>query len=120
MKREINQERIETGNRLIAEFMEVKNVFRYETKIHGYMGLYIAEDEEGSIDYVDVGINWIDYDYSWDSLHEVMEKCWSLTTEDDRVFESLTLFELGLFTAIDLVWEAVIEFIEWYNNKKIK
>jgi len=115
---EIIIDKKEAGDRLIAEFMGKKNIFRYETKERGFLGLYIAEDERGYIDYTGNGIMWIDYHYSWNSLHEVMEKCWRLTTEEDREFCGLRLFELGLFSDIESVWTAVVEFIGWYNNQK--
>ena len=60
--------------------------------------------------------NWA-FHYSWDALRPVMEKCWNLTTEDEREFEHLSLFELGLFSDIEIVWTSVIEFIEWYERK---
>jgi hypothetical protein len=58
---------------LIGTYMGIKNLFSYETKQIIY-GVYIAEDEEGTIDYVDVGINWFSPESDWNILMNVCEK----------------------------------------------
>lgn len=59
------------GNKLIADFMEVKNVFEFNFG-DNIKALYIAEDKEGYIDYKK-GIDFIDY-YDWNKLMPVIDK----------------------------------------------
>ena len=59
------------GNKLIANFMGIKNVFEYDFG-DNIKTLYIAEDESGDIDYKN-GVNWLDY-YDWNKLMPVIDK----------------------------------------------
>jgi len=59
------------GNKLIADFMGVKNVFEYNFGDY-VKNLYIAEDELGDIDYKN-GIDWLNY-YDWNKLMPVIDK----------------------------------------------
>lgn len=59
------------GNKLIAEFMEVKNVFEYNFG-DDIKALYIAEDEFGTRNYK-YGIDWLDYT-DWNKLMPVIDK----------------------------------------------
>jgi len=59
------------GNKLIANFMGVKNVFEYNFG-DDIKTLYIAEDELGDIDYKN-GIDWLDYT-DWNKLMPVIDK----------------------------------------------
>ena len=58
----------------------------------------------------------LNYHEDWNLLMRVLDKCFNSTTEEQRQFEGLTLFEIGLFTPIEEVWDAVIEFVQWYNK----
>ncbi len=57
---------------------------------------------------------------SWDWLRPAMDKCWDSTTETEREFGGLSLFEYGIFTDIETVWNSVIEVIEWLDDKNKK
>lgn len=57
------------------------------------------------------------YHKDWNHLNRAIHKCWEATTEEEREFKGLTLFELGLFSSIEDVWEATVECIEWINKK---
>ena len=68
------------------------------------------------------------YHESWDWLMPVVDKCTQVGFRDqeeeneftakwDEVFDNFGMF---LGNHIDEVWEAVIEFIEWYNKNNDK
>jgi len=59
------------GNKLIANFMGVKNVFEYDFG-DNIKALYIASQEDGDIDYKS-GIDWLDYT-DWNKLMPVIDK----------------------------------------------
>jgi hypothetical protein len=59
------------GNKLIADFMEVKNVFEYDFG-DNIKALYISSKEDGDIDYKS-GIDWLDYT-DWNKLMPVIDK----------------------------------------------
>jgi|ERR1039457_170909 hypothetical protein len=126
----IIERQIIKGNKLIAEFMVIKNVFEYIMKDGISLGLYIAEDEDGSIDYSHVRINFIKYHSSWDWLIPVVSKI-----EESNEF-SVIIFKgccdihdaLGKYKSFESIekgggqpkilstYQAVIEFIKWYNK----
>ena len=118
---------------------EIHEKYEMNTLIAMFMGGSVLSEEEhelphGSRGYVMIR-NWslpkgvplrdidgakigrFNYNLSWDWLRPVMDKCWDLTTEDEREFCSLNLFELGLFADFESVYESVIEFVKWYNEK---
>lgn len=125
-----NMNKFLEDNKLIAEFMEVKNVFEYSFDENNKV-LYIAEDNEGSIDWIDVGLNTIEYHCSWDWLMSVVEKIRekvnSLNIASYRGEDmSMTIFMNGEdepiynkgVSALNVVYQSVVEFIKWYNNKE--
>ena len=59
------------GNKLIAKFMGIKNVFEYDFG-DDIKALYIASKEDGDIDYKN-GIDWLDYT-DWNKLMPVIDK----------------------------------------------
>ena len=59
------------GNKLIADFMGVKNVFEYNFG-DNIKTLYIASEEDGDIYYKN-GIDWLDYT-DWNKLMPVIDK----------------------------------------------
>ena len=60
------------------------------------------------------------YESSWDILMPVVYKIHDVTPEKVREInsEGLAIFELALTTPIGDVHQAVVEFIEWYNQQK--
>ena len=115
-------EEIVEGNRLIAEFMG------YKQRENG--GLFWGNDGLGGLYPKD-----LKYHSSWDWLMPVVEKIQHLEDElpvkidfqihllgavelyidYKRVF-AMTAFEPG--TLINAVYEAILEFIKWYNENK--
>ncbi len=94
------------GNKLIAVFMGM---------VPADNGNYFWETSEKIIGRK---VDDLQYHYSWEWLMPVIHECWEVTTEEEREFKGLTLFELGLFTPIEELFAAVVEFIEWYNKTK--
>lgn len=92
------------SNKLIAEFMgynvEFVNDERYFTLDDMLESL---SDEE------------LQYHSSWDWLRPVIEKIDSLTMPDNI---HLSIQGLNIFSSLEDVYLAVVEFIKWYNNKE--
>ena len=103
----MTQEQIE-GNKLIAEFMGgkvVDNIFvcdestrtKNERCLHHY------------------NVSQALYHSSWDWLMPVVKKC----KETDPISYPYFYFKHALDTLrIELVWQAVVNYIEWYNKNK--
>lgn len=87
------------NNKLIAEFMGLESDRYYYT------------NADGSEDYVDYQNDEMHFDTSWDWLMPVVEKI-------EQVHEGVPqeLINLSLFSTIDEVYNAVIEFIKQYNK----
>lgn len=60
---------------------------------------------------------YLKFDSSFDWLMPVIHKAYDVTTDDEKAFAGLAIFELGLATPIDQLHEAVYEFTQWYKNK---
>jgi len=110
---------------LVGEFMEVKNLFPFITiKDEEYHGVYVAEDNEGSIDYSEDGINWYKPNYDWNDLIAVCKKFDHLFEDfdDSKPFpvEYVELCDktdlLVSFYEIKPVFEHIVECVKWYNN----
>ena len=128
---------------LVGEFMGIKNLFEYNFQRDGLLGVYIAEDEDGDIDYIDVGVNWYDPKGNWNQLMPVVEKIEEIYDEHHGFFAvhihsnccdiqgtklHLALDNNGygpvytsdpnaiLSTKIESTFYNVVKFIEWYNE----
>ncbi len=99
---------------MIANFMDIQTT---EWRPRKYKFLVVL-DKDGNFDWDEITHYTPDTD--WNQLRLVLDKCWADTTEDQRQFEGLELFELGLFTDIETVWKAVIDFITWFNKQPKK
>ena len=67
---------------LIGKFMNINYLFPYQSKgDEEPLGLYIAEDEGGWLDYKN-GINWYDPDTDYNQLMKVVEKIESLDLKE--------------------------------------
>jgi len=123
----MTKEEIIEGNKLIASFMNLENVFEYKTKKE-VLGLYIAEDDTGYIDYVDVGINWVNYNCSYDWLIPVVDKIENIgfTVKIEKTSCLIREFTKGYSieaiypSKLEAVYNSVVKFIKWYNNEKLK
>ena len=118
------------GNKLIAEFMGGKydkdTTFKIQSDeiwlpIHGIVNCATIESGKGRI---------IQYHTSWDWLMPVVEKienfndgCTLCIIEDERChINTQTNFEVDSvgYTKIEAVYNAIIEFIKWYNQQETK
>jgi len=94
------------GNKIIGTFMRPEEFDGTSDCYFVIVDVYTADE--------------LIYHRSWKWLMPVVHKCFESTTEDERSFAGLALFELGLFTPIDEIWQAVISFIKWHNeNNKV-
>lgn len=57
-----------------------------------------------------------DYHSRWEMLMPVVEKLHNETTDDEREFAGLSIFELGICSDIQTVYEAVIEAVDWHQE----
>lgn len=98
---------------LVGKYMGVKNLFPLHYRgDNECMGVYIAEDEEGSIDYVDVGINWYSPQSDWNTLMPICKKIIeSYYDKREDIFEGLHKID------IDKTFNAVVEFIKFWNDE---
>ena len=95
---------------MVGEFMDEKNLFTY---YHGLecIGVYIAEDEDGSIDYVDVGIVWYSPHGDWNTLMNVCKKIIEMYFDKrEDIFAGLNKCD------IKATYKACVEFIKFWND----
>ena len=90
-------------NKLIAEFMGL------ELTTDGISDLYYTEElnKPRRLKHIE------EYHTSWDWLKPVVD-------EIEQVNEGVPeqMLHVSLYSTIDEVYEAVVEFIKWYNTKK--
>lgn len=98
------------GNRLIAEFMGIPRCPICEEDCCGYQfgaGLIYKPEE-------------MKYHTSWDWLMPVVEKIRKIEDETDREGKNFKHYQKVLsypiYTPIETIWKAVVQFITWYNN----
>ena len=95
------------GNKLIAEFMGVSHA-----AVDSNLYYYVNGDSYDALK----------YHISWDWLHPVVDKIKDFEDEcDNNTFFSddisnQRIFGVSIFGSINYVWQAVIEFITWYNT----
>lgn len=98
---------IEEGNKLIAIFdgWEDGRFEHLPNKLH--------KMEDGEL--LGISIDQLNYNKDWNLLMPVVEKINKLSDDWPRATESI--WSLPIITPIDKVWQAVIEFINWYNTQ---
>lgn len=98
---------IEEKNKLIAEFMQLRGEYDEDEKV-----IYLESDIDGKGIY---SLNELKYNSSWNWLMEVVKKIYDLRLENEPV-----LIVRDALTDASLVgtFDAVVEFIEWYNEEK--
>ena len=139
----MEKQKIIENEKLIADFMKVKNVFPFIDKEEEFYGMYIAEDEDGSIDYTHVGINWLNYK-SYENIMLVVENIESIfETEYNKESVDITShyvsyshlndkyeyefkIVVGCFlespekikteSKLEAIYIVVTEFIKWYTK----
>ncbi len=96
-------------NEMIGLFMEVPNVF-----IHPKWGAYQADDEEGSIDWIE-GINTLDYHRDWRLLMPVVEKISTYILAYPDQTKEVT--DCKIIIRQDILYGRVVEFIKFLNSQ---
>lgn len=112
----MTQEEITNNNKLIAEFMGMGN----NPKFYNLMSptlLYVIDRAKTSCTAEELR-----FDFSWDWLMPVCHKIARINHEtiDTNVLRmpSWEFGSIGLESSITSVWEAVVKFINWYNENK--
>lgn len=113
-------------NKLIAEFMGVFDKILSTGNIHSWSDApfyYTTEDTKEKV--IKNICKYSKYDSDWNWLMQVVEKIESLennlkneTREEFKQFQKI--LSLPVYTKIEVVYNACVEFIKWYNelNKK--
>ena len=100
----MNNQSIEEGNILIAEFMGLQwQIFE---------GHLLLSNGKGKPGYAK------QYNEDWSTLMPVVEKIGNMY-DNKQCFDAkdLDIWNYSLFTPIDKVWLSVIQFIKWYKTK---
>ena len=96
---------------MVGAFMGEKNLFIYQLKNEECIGVYIADDEDGSIDYVDVGIVWYSPHGDWNTLIRVCKKIINMYYDKrEEIFTGLNNCD------INATYKACVEFIKFWND----
>lgn len=112
------------NNKLIAEFLEWK---KYKDGTFDSSSKFFWEDEHASMSWNVIRYDWKPSDMlfnnDWNWLMEVVEKIESLENNlKNETREEFTQFQkvlsLPIYTKIEAVYNACIEFIKWYNEQK--
>ena len=132
----MTEQEIIEGNKLIAEFMGHQKYATYGYIIHED-GTYPAVDEHWheqesfrgskgkrftpSTMMLYISHKDLHYDDSWDWLMPVVKKCYRLQYKQgwkkvNCIQHCLTSYDFMSDIAIEIVWEEVIKFINWYNT----
>ena len=121
---------------MVGKFMGINNLFPYKFKKQDdFAGVYIAEDEDGYIDYVDVGINWYNPHQDWNLLMNVVDKIkelkYPIYIYQSHIQNTVEIFQLNnsksyliresstKLEPIKLLYNAIVEFVEFYNEIQV-
>jgi hypothetical protein len=133
-------EEINENNKLIADFMGVKNVFKYILHTGTFVGYYIAENEDGKIDYDD-GVNFLKYNSCFNYLIPVIDKISKVVIKGNPPFNNDQYVRVEIVpngyvkisnlrdspittnisiegNLINAIYKAVVLFIKWYNKRE--
>ena len=116
----MTKEKILEGNKLIAEFLG----YAYIPYTGGHSGRpcgwiiknYKLVDRKVPKLFLGKTTKDLLYHKSWDWLKPVIDKISDLTDEG-KYLVTLSIFNFTIFANITDTWYAVVEFIEWYNEK---
>ncbi|HWY13087.1 MAG TPA: hypothetical protein VN026_17250 [Bacteroidia bacterium] len=111
----MTKKEISVGNKLIAEFMGAKEGNPKGRKNKVYVNVPIWHGKK--MQTWTMTAKDLQYNFSWNWLMPVVHKAYDITSDDDKSFNGLNIFEYGLATDIKDLHKAVVEFIEWYNEK---
>lgn len=106
----------ENNNKLIAEFMEAVTIGAGK---HTLIAFPDTKIEGGGLISNNRSISDLHYHTSWDWLMPVVEKI-SKSLDIDQLIECdewLNIRDELMTARIETVYNAVVEFIKWYNNQ---
>lgn len=98
------------NNTLIAQYMG------YQHFKSSYGGWGVATDINDMSTWIP--IEQLKYHSSYDALMPVVHKIFNTTDELLKAFEGLGIFEIGLTTPLDEIYQEVVNYINWYNENK--
>lgn len=78
-----------------------------------FMGLIVVSSGTkclGEIKYPEVSEAFLKYDSSWSELKKVIDKCYEISSDDEKTFGGFLLSELGLGTDIETAFNAAVEY----------
>ena len=113
------------NNKLIAEFMGVFDKILSTGNIHSWSDAPFYYTTEDTREKVIKNISkYSKYSKDWNWLMKVIEKIESLENNlKNETREEFTQFQkvlsLPIYTKIEVVYNACVEFIKWYNNKPL-
>lgn len=114
----------EQGNKLIAEFMGM-----FYDRLGAYMKVWIDGEEpiffhcEWHPEYKRENNKFLAWEFApdinWCQLMPVVEKIYKDHQEGKHVGgTTLDIFYLPISASKEMVWQAVVQFIQWYNQKQ--
>lgn len=53
----------------------------------------------------------------WNTLMPVVERIHDITSDHDINFAGLNIFECSIGTSLETVYQYIMQYIEWYNDK---
>jgi hypothetical protein len=104
-------------NKLIVEFMGIKPKME-SPDVYTYSDMPFYSIREDNPEKVIEGIcKYVQYSTDWNWLMEVVQKCYEIDFDYDNNYIGDITCEL---TNVDIggTYEAVVNFIEWYNEQK--
>jgi frataxin-like iron-binding protein CyaY len=101
------------GNKLIAEFMGYKFYKHLPIKRDGWQ----LESNKDTALYLAYSDSDLKYHTSWDWLMPVVEKCYQCDYEEGGDMH-MRMNDAIMTINIEEVYQAVVEFIKWYNENK--
>jgi hypothetical protein len=99
---------MQAGNELIAKFMGEQFI-----EFHGM--ICRCGEDESPWDYDP--IEWLQYDINWNLLMQVVEKIHDECKLPGYTYGLKFFINLTIFCGIETLWQAVVQFIIWYNNQ---
>lgn len=109
---------IESGNRLIAEFMGYRLDDKFSKAFKGIKLWTSSPDFDNPLYKLLEGneLKQLYFHSSWDWLMPVVEKIKNISIE--QFYEKKKVMNALYDVDINILWQAVVEFIKWYNTTK--
>lgn len=108
------------GNKLIAEFMGWNKMPETYNNEKGEVVSYGRSQDLYTLSLINYkNANEFEYHSSWDWLMPVIKKIENINHDSAVILEEqVKVLLLPIYSEINKVWCAVVEFIKWYNENK--